>query len=131
MAQGRPDLALTVSGCTIGSPAGSTLPGNSAEEGAGIYNSGKATVSNSTLSGNTATAGDHGSGEGGGIYNSGSKMTVSNCTLSNNTAGDPGGGIYNNVGKASALTVLNSVFTSNSWDNIYGPYTDGGGNSFH
>src|SRR5262249_52799731 len=114
----------------IGSPTGSTLPGNSADEGAGIYNSGKATVSNSTLSGNTATAGDQGSGEGGGIYNSGSKMTVSNCTLSNNTAGDPGGGIYN-AGKAAALTVLDSVFSSNSPDNIYGPYTDGGGNTFH
>jgi hypothetical protein len=31
----------------------------------------------------------------------------------------------------AALTVLDSIFSSNSPDNIFGPYTDGGGNTFH
>jgi hypothetical protein len=41
---------------------------------------------------------------------------------------DSGGGIYN-AGLASALTVLNSTFSSNNPDNILGPYT-GCGNTF-
>ena len=55
-------------------------------------------------------------------------MTVSVCTLSGNYAYS-GGGIYN-AGTAGALTVLNSIFSSNTPDNINGPYTDGGGNTF-
>src|SRR5262249_7678645 len=66
-----------------------TLSGNSANgSGGGISNSGTLTVSNSTLSGNTA-----GSNAGGGIYNIGT-LTVSDSTLSGNSAGS-GGGIYN------------------------------------
>jgi hypothetical protein len=41
-----------------------------------------------------------------------------------------GGGIYN-AGTAAALTVGGSTFSGNSPDDIYGPYTDGGGNSFN
>jgi hypothetical protein len=41
-----------------------------------------------------------------------------------------GGGIYN-AGTPAALTVLDSSFSNNSPDNISGPYTDGGGNTFH
>jgi hypothetical protein len=125
---------LTVSGSTIGSSVdpitGSTLPGNYSYEGGGIYNLGNANVSNSTLSSNNATLGDQGSGNGGGIYNDrNAKLTVSNCTLSSDTAGLLGGGIYN----AGTLTVSNSVVSSNyaaGYPNIYGPYTDGGGNRF-
>ena len=108
---------LTVSGCT--------LSGNSADyfgSGGGIYNEGTLTVSNSTLSGNFAAY------QGGGIDNAFGTAAVSGCTLSGNSAGQ-GGGIYN-AGTAGALTVSNSMFSSNTPDNIYGPYTDGGGNPF-
>ena len=73
-------------------------------------------------------------GRGGGIYNAGT-LTVTNSTLSGNSpANSAGGGIYN----AGTLTVSNSTFSSNWVDffsgwytsNIYGPYTDGGGNTF-
>jgi hypothetical protein len=64
---------------------------------------------------------------GGGIYNAGT-MTVSGSDVVYNSAGT-GGGIYN-AGLASALTVLNSYFSGNNPDNIFGPYTDGGGNTF-
>jgi hypothetical protein len=144
----------TVSGCTLsGNSAdlgsgsgifnygtlmvsGGTISFNSANAGiigygGGIYNTGTLTVSGCTLSGNSATTG----GYGGGIYNTASgTATVSRCTLSGNSAGDfpisgNGGGIYNG-GTAAALTVLDSVFSSNFPDNISGPYTDGGGNTF-
>jgi hypothetical protein len=106
---------------------GGTISGNMALPGGGIYNAGTSTVSGCTISGNDGQ-------QGGGIYNSGT-MTVSGCYVQNNSAyygGDPsahGGGIYN-AGTASALTVSNSIFSSNSPDNIFGPYTDGGGNTF-
>jgi hypothetical protein len=81
-----------------------TLSGNSAAggQGGGIYNTGTLTASNCTLSGNSAAG-----GQGGGIYNTGT-LTVSNCTLSGNSA-DTGGGIAN----ADTLT-LNNTIVANS-----------------
>jgi hypothetical protein len=102
---------LTVSGCT--------LSGNSAWLGGGILNRGKyATVSGCTLSGNSASY-------GGGIYNTGT-LTVSGCTLTGNSAGVEGGGIDN----GSKLTVSDSIFSDNNPDNIFGKFTDKGGNTF-
>ncbi len=138
---------LTVSGCTLSANSAQfgggvynaakgtltlsscTVSGNHAPYGGGMDNEGKATVSNSTLSSNSTGGTDVSLAgtAGGSIYNGGT-LTVSGCTVSNNDAGI-GGGIYNSGG-ASALTVLDSVFSSNSPGNIYGPYTDGGGNSF-
>jgi hypothetical protein len=77
-----------------------TLSGNSATIGNGIDNAGTLTVSNSTLSGN--------SGYGGGINNSGT-LTVSNSTLSGNSGNGAGG--INNFG---TLTVSNSTLSGNS-----------------
>ena len=62
----------------------STLSGNSAFVGGGIYNSnGTLTVSNTTISDNTTT--NTGYFGGGGIYNVGA-LTVTSSTLSGNTA---------------------------------------------
>jgi hypothetical protein len=58
----------------------STVSGNTAGEGGGIYNAGTFMLTNSTVSGNT----------GGGIYNDGT-LTLTNSTVSGNT----GSGIYN------------------------------------
>ena len=86
----------------------STLSGNSAGYGGGIYNDhGTLTVQNSTLSGNSA---DVFSGGGGGIYNNQGTLTVQNSTLSGNSSTFDGGGIYNNFG---TLTVQNSTLSGN------------------
>ncbi len=62
----------------------STLTGNSADAGGGIYNNGTMTVSGSTMSGNSAAS------VGGGIYNTNSfsaTVTVENSsTITGNTA---------------------------------------------
>jgi hypothetical protein len=125
---------LTVSGCTV---SGNYADPNSASSyGGGIYNAGTLTVINTTISGNYATYVSDVSlnppptNKGGGIYNAaGATLTISNTTVSGNFAGSGGGGIYN-AGTAAALTILDSTFSSNRPDNIFGPYTDGGGNIF-
>jgi hypothetical protein len=122
---------LTVSGCTV---SGNYCNAGFDCYGGGIYNAGTLTVSSSTLSGNSFTTIDVVAGppfptiEGGGIYNVGT-LTVSKTTLSGNSA-QYGGGIYN-AGTAGALTVLDSNFILNRPDNIVGPYTDLGGNTFN
>jgi uncharacterized protein (TIGR03118 family) len=113
----------------------SILSDNSAFLGGAIYNDGGTVTvgDNSTLSGNDAVLlpvgyGGGPSGMGGGVYNSAGTLTVSDCTILGNTA-SLGGGIYN-AGTAAALTVSVSTFSGNNPDNIFGPYVDGGGNTF-
>ena len=83
-----------------------------------------ASKENVTLSGLTISDGAVQAAQGGGILNHGT-LTVSGSTLSGNSTGI-GGGVYN----AGALTVSDSVFCGNLPDNIFGFYTDGGGNTF-
>ena len=85
----------------------STLSGNTASGGGGIVNGGTMTVTNSTLNGNSAN------GNGGGIVNFGT-LTMTNSTLSGNTAGNGGGGIFNFAG---TLTVTNSTLSGNTAGN--------------
>lgn len=81
-----------------------TLSGNSASQrGGGISNNGAMTITNCTISGNSASFYD------GGISNNGT-MTLTNCTLSRNSAWLHGGGISNN----GTLTITNCTLTSNS-----------------
>jgi hypothetical protein len=104
----------------------STLSGNSAAGSGGyggggaIYSSGPLTVSDSILSGNSAIGG-YGSGDGGAINSSG-PLTVSNSTLSSNT-GVQGGGIYNYA--LRTLTVSNSTLSSNLAGSGGGVYNAG------
>ena len=96
-----------------------TLSGNSATGnfGGGIYNNGGTlTISASTLSGNSAAI-------GGGIDNFNATLTITNSTLSGNSASGPagfflGGGIANvdNTGSAT-LTITNSTLSGNSATN--------------
>jgi hypothetical protein len=78
--------------------------------GGGIYNSGTLTINDSTLSGN---AGSTNFIYGGAIYNSGT-LAINNSTLSGNSAGGftggGGGGIYND----STLKINNSTIAGNS-----------------
>lgn len=82
---------------------GSVLSGNTAPTGGGIYNSGRLTLSKTTLSGNAATQ-----WQGGGILNR-ATLTMDASTLSNNTAGTYGGGLLNN----GALMLVNSTLSGN------------------
>ena len=102
---------LTISGCTLsGDSAFSSLTGL----GGGIFNSpsGKLTVSQSTLSRDTAVS------AGGGIYNLG-MLTASGSTLSNNSAGGGGGGGFfigggSDVGAGSATATLTNCTLANN-----------------
>ena len=85
----------------------STLSGNSASVGGGISNSGTLTVTNSTFSGNSARM------FAGGIANGfGATLTVTNSTFSGNSATAQGGAIEN--GSGATLAVTNSTFSGNS-----------------
>jgi len=82
--------------------------------GGGINNESGATltITNSTLSGNTAGSVNNPAVEGGGIFNSGT-LTIVSSTVSANTAGGTsgsGGGIEN----LGTLTILNSTFSGNT-----------------
>ncbi|MBO7726349.1 MAG: right-handed parallel beta-helix repeat-containing protein, partial [Thermoguttaceae bacterium] len=87
----------------------STISGNTAICGGGIYNDSTLTITNSTISGNTAS-------DAGGICNDGT-LTITNSTISENTASG-GGGIENE----GTLTITNSTISGNT---AY--YGEGGG----
>ena len=82
----------------------STLSGNTAGLGGGVFNSGTLIIINSTCSSNMAS-------EGGGIYNSGSGMlTITNSTFSGNAASETGGGCFQHRHCCSSL-IAQSVIT--------------------
>ena len=73
-----------------------------------IYNlQGNLTLTNCTISGNTATV----SGSGGAIYNNAGTLAMTNCTVSGNTANSYGGGTYNQNG---TLTMTNCTVSGNT-----------------
>ena len=90
----------------------STVSGNSARgmpgRGGGIFNGGTLTVTNSTVTGNIVV-GAFGLGYGGGIENQGT-AAVNNSTVTGNTAAK-GGGIANLQG---SVTINNSTVSGNS-----------------
>jgi predicted outer membrane repeat protein len=82
----------------------STISGNSADSGAGgIGNGGTLTINGSAISGNTATY-------GGGIYNAGTLTVAKGSNLCGNSA-TFGGGIFN---ANSSLTIRDTAFTANT-----------------
>jgi len=108
--------------------SGSTISGNTSTSagGAGIINDGALlTVINSTISGNTISAGSQG---GGGIFNNGASAvaTVTSTTISSNTApSTSGGGILNNGG---SVTLKNTIVANNTGGNCVGTIVNGGTN---
>jgi hypothetical protein len=92
-----------------------TLSGNTTPavvdggSGGGIFNAGTLTAVDSTFSGNVAGGGGSGSGGGGGIANQGT-LTVVGSAFSNNF-GIAGGGIDN---RANRATVIDSIFRGNT-----------------
>jgi hypothetical protein len=92
--------------------ADSTISGNSAGvHGGGVYNLQSAQITNSTVSGNSATGINEleGWGEGAGLYN-GSSLTISNSTLSNNNSTRSGGALSNR----GSLTIRHTTLSGNN-----------------
>ncbi len=85
----------------------STVSDNTGSDGGIFNNNSILTISNSTISGNTATS------NGGGIDNAGGTLTISNSTVSGNTATGSGGGISN----SGMLTLTNSTVSNNTATN--------------
>jgi len=90
---------------------GFTISNGYASYGAGIWCSSSPTITNCTLTGNTA------SNQGGGIYCKG-RPTLSNCAITGNTAED-GGGIYCH---RSQPTITHCTITGNTGENGGGLY---------
>ncbi|MEO0804725.1 MAG: CHAT domain-containing protein [Cyanobacteria bacterium J06643_4] len=103
----------------------STLAENEATSGAGLFNQGTATLTNSTFSGNVA------SDRGGAIASDGpsAQLTLRNSTLTQNLANSTGGGI--SVRNTQAARLLNTIVAGNSSPigrDVSGQYTDQGNN---
>ncbi len=102
---------------------GVLLAGNSTGgAGGGIYNSGWATITGSTLRGNYATD------IGGGINNGGGTLIVLSDTLSDNGTGE---GVSGAVCIESGVAEIRicAPFNGNGPDGVDGPYQDWGGNT--
>lgn len=101
------------------------ISGGSATGQRGIFNQGRLTLAECTVTGNVATEID-GEFRGGGIYNSGGTLTLDASHLINNGAADPsgfaygvGGGMYNEA--SGTVTVRNgSTVADNTASHIGG-----------
>ncbi|MEX0992492.1 MAG: choice-of-anchor Q domain-containing protein [Solirubrobacterales bacterium] len=90
----------------------STVTGNTADGGGGIYNGidDSLTLNNSTVSGNAAT-----SGVGGGIVSlNDSTLTLNNSTIAGNTASSSGDGI--SLFSGATATAKNTIIANNGQD---------------
>jgi hypothetical protein len=110
----------------------SLWPGNSADNGGGIYSEGTLEVSNSTISGNSNDV----TGGGGGIYNDSGVARVWNTTIAGNRAPrtNAGGGVLHDNGP---ITMWNTIVANNtvgggpgsSFPNCFGETVTNGGNN--
>ena len=94
---------ILINGGAVLTVMNSTLSGNTAAFGSGVYNGGGLTIVNSTLSDNAASS------EGAGVYNA-TTLTISNSTFSGNAAHGSGGGCIN----GGMLLITNSTLSGNS-----------------
>ena len=106
---------LDISGVTIQNG----LANADYDDGGGIFNDGgTVTVSDSTLSDNSAPGGG-----GGGIFAYGGTTSVIDSTLSGNSANNIGGGILNDSGSingSGTTSVIDSTLSGNSANNVGG-----------
>jgi hypothetical protein len=131
-------ITVNLSGMTIAK--GLVQPSGTVGLGGGIANAGTLTITNSTISDNTAIGSDDSAGHdglGGGIYSSG-KLTITGSTIHGNTAeggngvstsainGDAiGGGIYT----VGATTITTSTISNNTATISNGADSTVGGNA--
>ena len=103
----------------------STISANSATGGGGggFVIAGTADMTNSTISGNSASEFNFGIGFGGGIHISAGTLTVTNSTITSNSAQFRGGGIINSSGtlrSRNTIIALNTAGTGGGPD-VFGP----------
>jgi predicted outer membrane repeat protein len=118
----------------------STISGNSANYGGGIYSDGVLTITNSTVSGNSqggiASSGllvitnsnivGNSSDIGGGIEATLGTITVTNSNISGNSASVQGGGIdVGNIDVAQNVTLIDTTVRGNSAGNGSGIFNNG------
>jgi uncharacterized repeat protein (TIGR01451 family) len=108
---------LTVVNSTIDANEARSVAGFTTSTGGGVYlGSGVATLTGTTISGNSAGSGAfNGNTHGGGItVIGGSMLTLTNSTISGNSASDDGGGIYANTATIymANVTLSNNTATS-------------------
>ena len=97
----------------------STVSGNTASLGSGIYNNGGTlNLINSTISNNIEAL------AGGGIYSDYGVLNLTNSTVNNNSATFSAGGIL--IGANGTATLTNSTISGNSTDFIAGGIYNGG-----
>jgi uncharacterized repeat protein (TIGR01451 family) len=93
-----------------------TITNGNGSAAGGILNNGSLTLTNSTVSGNSATPGTSPNFGGGGIFNQGGGLTLTNSTVSGNSASV--GSVRNGVGGilslGGSLTLTNSTVSGNS-----------------
>ncbi|BCM94519.1 anti-sigma-I factor RsgI2 (plasmid) [Abditibacteriota bacterium] len=94
-----------------------TLSTNSGTGGGLYLSTGKLTLGNSTIAGNTATS------VGGGIYQSEGTLTLGNCTIAGNTATSQGGGLQ--VSSASMNNTIVAGNNASTTPDIYGTIGSG------
>ncbi|MDQ3013017.1 MAG: hypothetical protein M3X11_20195, partial [Acidobacteriota bacterium] len=100
---------VTIDGLKI--TQGNGVGAVSSGSGGGIFNDqGNLTLTNSTVTGNTANGG----GSGGGINNLNGTLAISRSTISNNTTSYYGSGIFNNGNAPAVLTLTDSTVRDNS-----------------
>ncbi|MDZ8260823.1 Calx-beta domain-containing protein [Nostoc sp. ChiQUE01b] len=88
----------------------STISSNTAKtHGGGIYSS-NATVSNSTIFGNTADSDNNTQGDGGGIYKSGGTASISNSIIAGNIdPGNQGVDVYGNNFNSNGYNLIGKI----------------------
>ncbi len=97
----------TISSLTISDGLALTVTGEpNSGHGGGLLNLGTVTLSNSTISGNTATGDPASATLGGGLYNSG-QATLTDCTISGNSDG----GVFN----TGTVTLTESTVVYNTF----------------
>jgi CSLREA domain-containing protein len=101
------NFTVNISGLTIsnGNLGSGSFPTNN---GGAIFNNGTATLTNSMVTGNTATSGA--GGGSGGIFNNGTLSLVNSTVSGNSATGGPGGGVTN----YGVLTLTNSTVSGNN-----------------
>jgi len=99
----------------------STISNNSAQFGGGIAQQGVLVIMNSTISGNIATSG------GGGIFTTSGLVKITNSTISGNTAAVMGGGI--NVYAGSLTIITNSTISGNAAGTVFAGGSTGSGSA--
>jgi hypothetical protein len=115
------------SGTTVAVSNLSIEDGSALNNGGAIYNSGDLTITDSTLSNNSADNGTGGAGGGGAIYNNDGDVTISGSDLSDNDGygGEDGGGFGGAIDNEGG-TVSISASTLSDNQALYGGAVDNG-----